>query len=221
MASFDGHSFCAHCRDKGKGSEPCSGNKDTPDCKFCNSLTPEQHVQLATPSYKLKKEMREAKRLDSTTPMDDSSLVDPASVSVIGDVGESTTTQSPTLPPEKKVKKDKPTTRSKKAIDSSTDNKISELVQKWSERFNQLEALIMSKSFQPTFSSDLRVTNSHSPPANVARDTEPFFQPTNRPVVSSPPSERTGPDSSAAKQPSAGKLQPDKPQTPSHGSSRL
>ena len=125
------------------------------DCKFCNSLTPEQRAQLATPSYKLKKEKREAKHLDSTTPTDDSSLVDPASVSVIGVVGDSTCTQSPTLPPEKKVKKDKPTAKSKKATSSTTDNKISELDQKWSERFNRLEALIMSKSFQPTFSSDL------------------------------------------------------------------
>ena len=49
MASFDGHSFCAHCRDKGNGKEPCIANKETVDCTFCNSLTPEQRMQLATP----------------------------------------------------------------------------------------------------------------------------------------------------------------------------
>ena len=75
MASFDGHSFCARCRDKGKGEEPCVANKETADCKFCNPLTPEQRMQLATPSYKIKKEKREAKRADSN-PADDSSLVD-------------------------------------------------------------------------------------------------------------------------------------------------
>ena len=58
MASFDGHAFCAHCRDKGTGTDPCVENKDTSDCKFCNILTPEQRVQLATPSYKLKKEKK-------------------------------------------------------------------------------------------------------------------------------------------------------------------
>ena len=37
-------------------------NKETTDCKLCNALTPEQRAQLATPSYKIKKEKREAKR---------------------------------------------------------------------------------------------------------------------------------------------------------------
>ena len=105
MASFDGHAFCARCREKGKGEEPCIANKDTSDCKFCNLFTPGQHAQISTPSYKHKKEKREAKRLDNPNPMDDSSLVDPASVSVIGVVGDSTTSQSPSLPPEKKMKK--------------------------------------------------------------------------------------------------------------------
>ena len=56
MASFDGHAFCARCRDKGKGTDPCVENKDT--SKFCDILTPEQRVQLATTSYKLKKVKR-------------------------------------------------------------------------------------------------------------------------------------------------------------------
>ena len=50
----------------------------------------------------------------------------------------------------------------------------------------------MSKTFQPTFSSAVKVTPSHSPPANVPKDNEPFFQPTS--------SERTGQDSSAMHQ---------------------
>ena len=63
------------------------------DCKFCNLLTPDQKAQLATPSYKFKKEKCEAKKLgmdsSSTTPVKDSvhlpnpSLVDPALVQVI------------------------------------------------------------------------------------------------------------------------------------------
>ena len=68
MASFDGHAFCAHCREKGKGEEPCIANKDTFDCKFCNLFTSEQRAQISTPSYKLKKEKREAKRLDNPNP---------------------------------------------------------------------------------------------------------------------------------------------------------
>ena len=63
---------------------------DTTDCKFCNSLTEDQRIQLATPSNKLKKEKREAKKLEaSSTPSKDSaSRVDPATVSVIGAVNQ-------------------------------------------------------------------------------------------------------------------------------------
>ena len=105
IASFDGHTYCAHCRDKGKGDEPCIANKETSDCKFCNALTPER-VQLATPSYKLKKEKQEAKRTGSSNPTDDSSLVDPSSVSIIGVAGDCSSTQASTVPPEKKSKKE-------------------------------------------------------------------------------------------------------------------
>ena len=49
MAIFDGHAFCARCREKGKGEEPCIANKDTADCSLCNSFTPEQRAQISTP----------------------------------------------------------------------------------------------------------------------------------------------------------------------------
>ena len=111
------------------------------------------------------------------------------------------------LPPEKKHKKDKAPSKGKKSVEStSTDSKISQLDEKWSERFNRLEALLLSKSFQPTFSSEVRVTPTHSPPTDIAKDSEPFFQPTNRPVDMSPV-KHTGPDTDAALQRSAGKLQ--------------
>ena len=110
-----------------------------------------------------------------------------------------------TLPPQKK--KDKPTSKAKKSASSSADDRISALDLKWSDRFNRLEALLMAKSLEPSFSADVRVTPKHSPPANVSKDSEPFFQPTNLLGVSS---QRTGPDTVAALQPSAGKLPTDK-----------
>ena len=58
MAAFDTHSFCARCRDKGKGTDPYVANND---CFFCNVMTGDQHAQLSTPSYKLKKEKRDLK----------------------------------------------------------------------------------------------------------------------------------------------------------------
>ena len=207
MAGFDGHAFCARCREKGKGEKPCIANKDTTDCKFCNLLTPEQRAQISTPSYKIKKEKREAKRLDNPTPTEEIALVDPASVSVIGAVGESVASPSTSIPPEKKAKKDKPTSKAKKSASSSADDRISALDLKWSDRFNRLEALLMAKSLEPSFSADVRVTPKHSPPATVSKDSEPFFQPTNLLGVSS---QRTGPDTVAALQPSAGKLPTEK-----------
>ena len=91
MASFDGHSFCARCREKGKGKDTCVESPTT-ECKFCILLTPEQKAQLATPSYKLKKEKCDARKADiSSTPSKDNTdgtLVDPSTVSVIGIVSD-------------------------------------------------------------------------------------------------------------------------------------
>ena len=118
MASFDCHS-CARCRDEGKGRDPCVEKPDTTGFKFCNSLTEDQRIQLATPSYKLKKEKDEAKKLEaSATPSkDNASLVDPATVSLIGAVNEQSALQSPidSEPLGKKPKKDKPTTSKAKS----------------------------------------------------------------------------------------------------------
>ena len=36
MASLDGHLFCAHCRDKGKGKGTCVESKDSSDCVHCS-----------------------------------------------------------------------------------------------------------------------------------------------------------------------------------------
>ena len=214
MAIFDGHAFCARCREKGKGEEPCVTDKDTVDCSLCNSFTPEQRAQISTPSYKIKKEKREAKRADITQPTDE--LVDPSSISVIGVVSGPSSDKSP-VPPEKKAKKDKPSVKPKKSatstLSSATEDKFTALEDKWSERFNRLEALLLAKSMEPTFSSDVRVAPTHSAPSNVTRDSEPFFQPPN---PSGDSSQRTGPDSSAALQPSAGKLVRD---SSLHGSS--
>ena len=79
MASFDSHSFCAHCREKGKGSDPCVSHND---CNSCNILTEDQRLLLSTPSYRLKKEKRDLKKTSDTPTQDSSSssLIDPSSV---------------------------------------------------------------------------------------------------------------------------------------------
>ena len=79
----------------------------------------------------------------------------------------------PCLPKRNQRKKEKPPTKAKKST-SATDDRILALDQKWSERFNRLEALLLAKLLEPTFSSDVRVTPAHSPPANVSKDSESF-----------------------------------------------
>ena len=161
---------------------------------------------MLLPHAKSKRKKREAKRLDSN-PSDEVALVDPDSVSVIGVVGDSSSAQTSSAPPEKKPKKDKAPSKGKKSVDiSSSDSKISQLDEKWSERFDRLEALLLSKSFQPSFSSEIRVTPTHSPPASINKDTEPFFQPTTQQGTIQPV-KRTGPDNDAALQRSTGKLE--------------
>ena len=203
MAGFDLHSVCVRCRDKKKGSDPCI---ETPPaaCSHCDALSSEQKAQLSTPSYKLKKERKEAK---SSTPA--KAVVDPALVSVVG-VLDGQTTSGLSGPAEKKSKKveskklptsTKParsdksvksssnpppttsTTDKGKSTTSSTDSKISDLDKKWSDRFNRLEALLLAKTIDkpqdPVFST-VKVTPAHAPPANVVRP-DPFFKPASQP----------------------------------------
>ena len=84
------------------------------------------------------------------------------------------------VPPDsKKAKNDQTSstsTKSSKAqTQANTDLKIAELDQKWSDRFNCLEALLMARSFQPSFTSNVKVTPTHSPP--VENVSEPFIRP--------------------------------------------
>ena len=203
MAGFDSHTVCARCCDKKKGKDPCV-EKEGADCHHCNSLTPEQLSQLSTLSYHFKKERRESK---SSTPAKKSStdstlsptLVDPSLVTVMGVVDGQSTSRSPGLSDQlvekKKKKEDKKATSSKsvkpdKSVKSSshrpsssdsTNQKLEVMEQKWSDRFNRLEALLLAKSFdrpqEPVFAA-VKVTPTHAPPTNVV-STEPFLKPSD------------------------------------------
>ena len=63
---------------------------------------------------------------------------------------------------------------------SSADTRIEELDQKWSDRFNRLEALLLAKTLdkpEPTFGM-VKVTPTTSPPVGITISTEPFIRPT-------------------------------------------
>ena len=144
------------------------------------------------------------------TPAQYSTLVDPSAISVLGVIDQPAAAESPNPPPENKLKKEQTVSKAKKPSPAaSTDSKIAELDLKWPERFNRLEALLLARSLQPTFSSEVRVMPSHFTPPNVSKDSEPFFQPTSSLVGNKPTVECIGPDTTVEKQMSTGKLSSD------------
>ena len=207
MAGFDLHRVCARCRDKKKGKDPCV-EKPGADCHICNALTPEQLARLSTPTYKNKKEKREQKSsTPAKNPSDDTlspTLVDPSLVTVMGvvdgqsasglsDLSEKSAEKKKTkedkkVSSSKPVKPDKPVKSSHRPSADSTDQKLEVMEQRWSDRFNRLEALLLAKTLdpEPTFST-VKVTPTHAPPA-TAISSEPFLKPSGQSSSSSQPS---------------------------------
>ena len=141
MAGFDKHLHCARCRDKIKRDDPCVSKKR---CSFCDILSPEQKLQIYTPSYQKKKEKRQQKSImtDKSAENVPETLVDPSLVSVVGVVSaDSKAMKSPTNIGKSKKKHSTPVKKS-----SSTDSKLEAMDQKWSERFSRLEVLFSSKA---------------------------------------------------------------------------
>ena len=75
MATFDQHSKCACCHDKGLGSDPCVLKTG---CQYCKILTSDQKYHIIMSTYKARKE-KKATSLSS-------SLVDHGSVQILGQV---------------------------------------------------------------------------------------------------------------------------------------
>ena len=120
MASFDRHSHCARCRDKSLGEDPCVLKLP---CEYCEVLTPQQVIQLATPTYKLRKEKSKGK----------DTLIDPSTVTVVAQV-ESQDSE-PVIPPLN--------TSGDLALPQPTFRKeLQELDEKWAVRMARLEALL-------------------------------------------------------------------------------
>ena len=119
MASFDTHVRCAHCRERGSGSDPCVQGKD--NCAACLMLTPEQQKQLATPTYKLRKEKKFSKS---------DVLIDPSQVSVVGPVDLNQSVASVASSP------------SNVSVEDSFKKEIFDLKDEWSTRFAHIEALL-------------------------------------------------------------------------------
>ena len=142
MASFDGHMKCARCRDKGVGDGACVLKKD---CNVCKAFTPEQILQLSTPTYRERKNKDKKLVLSSPAP----TLVDPSHESVLGKVEGDKASQPETTPAAKKTKR-------------SESRKPSAC-----KRFSRLEAILLAKSFtvpiEPVVKPAAEVTTSQKP----------------------------------------------------------
>ena len=154
MASFDQHSRCARCRDKGHRDDACL--KKLP-CEFCELLTPEQVLQLSTPTYKIRKEKK----------LEREALVDPSTVTVLSSVDQdklvgassSLNTSEDLSLPQPSFKKD-----------------LQDLDEKWSLCMARLEALItMGQRPQHATFSLVKALVSHAPPAGIFFLKPPFY----------------------------------------------
>ena len=166
-ASFDQHSRCAHCRDKGHGNDACV--KKLP-CEFCELLTPEQVVQLATPTYKLRKDKKQ----------ECESLVDPSSVTVLSSVDQDKAVgaSSSAIKPPEHLSLPQP----------SFKQDLKDLDDKWSLRMARLEALItIGQRPQNVSFSLVKAPVTHVPPAGSTSQA-PF-------MFSAVPSGQAGPAS--------------------------
>ena len=141
MAPFDAHSKCARCREKGIGQDPCVERKP---CQICDNLSEDQKKQLATPTYRTRKELQ--KKISSP-----SQAVNPADVTVLGKVESRCETSDQGETPGKKAKKSSYKSPTKKkagktSVDFQAD--LKSMDDKCSEHFARLEAIFLAKSFQ-------------------------------------------------------------------------
>ena len=136
----------------------------------CKGFTPEQIQQLSIPTY------RERKDKKATASSSAPTLVDPAHVSVLGEVEKVKSSQpQSTTTTTKKTKRSefpKPSATKKKCSSSrpSADD-LKQLDDKWAERFSRLEAMLLAKTFT------VPVEPVVKPASDVTTSQKPFFNP--------------------------------------------
>ena len=140
-------------------------------CALCDQLTPEQLLQLSTPTYKIRKEKQKSKEV----------LVDPSTVTVVAQAEQESTDLPASLNASVDLSLPAPSFR----------KELQDMDEKWLVRMARLEALLTMgnrpPAQQPSF-SPVKVPVAHQAPAG-ALSQNPFIQ-------SSVPSGQAGPASS-------------------------
>ena len=130
---------------RGVGDDPCVKKLE---CQICKAFTPAQVQQLATPTYRSRKERGELKKTTETTSSATPTLVDPSDVTLLGRVHSDQPSSVESTPTKKKRHSDGSPESSKRNRSSKpTSEDLKSLDDKWSERFSRLEAMLLSKSF--------------------------------------------------------------------------
>ena len=143
MALFDNHKKCALCREKGVGDDPCVKKQD---CQICKAFTPFQILQLATPTYKARKERGEQKKSEASSDATPT-LVDPSDVTLLGRVSTDKPSSVASTPKQKKHSDGSPRSSKHKHSSKPTSDDLKSLDDMWSERFSRLEAMLLNHSF--------------------------------------------------------------------------
>ena len=143
MALFDNHKKCVRCHEKGVGGDPCVKKQD---CQICKVLTPSQILQLATPTYKARKERGEQKKSEASSDATPT-LVDPSDVTLLGRVSTDKPSSVESTPKQKKRSDGSPRPSKRKHSSKPTSDDLKSLDDKWSERFSRLEAMLLNQSF--------------------------------------------------------------------------
>ena len=131
MALFDNHKKCARCREKGVGDDPCV---EKLDCQICKAFTPAQVQQLATPTYRSRKEHGEQKKSEVSTDATPT-LVDPSEVTLLGRVSTDKPSSVESTP-KKKRSDGSPKSSKRRHSSKPTSDDLNSLDDKWSERFS-------------------------------------------------------------------------------------
>ena len=164
MALFDAHSKCAHCRKKGIGQDPCIEKKQ---CQICDNFSEDQKKQLATPTYRVQKELQKKASSPSLS-------VDPSDVTVLGKFESKGDSSDRGKTPSKKAKKSSHKSPTKKKAGKATVDFQADL-KSMDDKFARLEAMFLTKSFQvpvePVKNSDVVVVTNR-----------PFIPPTQQPT---------------------------------------
>ena len=163
---IDNHKKCVRCHENGVGDDPCVRKQD---CQICKAFTSSQIIQLATPTYKARKERGEQKKSEASSDATPT-LVDPSEVTLLGRVSADKPSSVESTPKQKKKRSDGSPKSSKRRHSSKpTSDDLKSLDDKWSERFSRLEAMLLSQSFAVS----VRPVSS----ASVVPREHPFFDP--------------------------------------------